>query len=176
MIAALDENRLIGAGSGIPWQLPRDSRHFRDYTEGKAMLLGRRTFEEMAGWFTTQRPLVMTRSADYAPAHLPAGFCAVGSVVAGIEQARATGEAELVISGGAQIYAQGLPFAEELILTEIHAAFEGSEYFPEFRLAEWDQIVRESFEADAENAHAMSFVTYRRRECATLGVGWDGLI
>lgn len=164
MMAAMDENRLIGSGTGIPWHLPRDSEHFREYTADKAMLLGRRTFEEMGGWFTTQFPIIVTHDIGYRTAEgSPAGYAVVTSVEAGIEHARRTGEPELVVAGGAQIYQLALPFADELVLTEVHGNFEGSAYFPEFAGVDWEEVGRDAFAADGENGHAMSFVTYRRR-------------
>ena len=164
MIAAMDEKRLIGSGAGIPWHLPRDARHFRAYTADKAMLLGRRTFEEMTGWFTKQqRPIVLTREESYSPPDPPPGFQVVGSVLEAIAHAEAAGERELVVSGGAQIYQLALPFADALVLTEVHGEFVGTAYFPDLAEANWREVARERFEADAENAHAMSLVTYRRR-------------
>ena len=163
MIAAMDENRLIGSGSGIPWHLPRDQRHFRAYTAGKALLLGRRTFEEMLGWFTDQRPIVLSRDTTYAPAKAPPGLGVAGSLAGACDLASAAGERELVVLGGAQIYKLALPIADELILTEVHAEFEGGAYFPSFGEEDWREVARERFEADADNAYAMSFVTYRRR-------------
>jgi len=164
MISAMDRNRLIGTGERIPWHLPKDSQHFRDYTADKAMLLGRKTFEEMEGWFTRkQRPIIITRDEGYSPPHHPKGFHVVSSVEAAIAHARSQGEPELVVSGGAQIYHLALPFAEELILTEVSGEFEGDAYFPEFDRAEWVGIASDHFAADRENSHAMNFVTYRRR-------------
>ena len=74
LISAMTPDRVIGTGKGIPWHMPRDIRHFRSSTAGKPMLLGRRTFEEMAGWFTSQTPIVMTRQERYeAPVGSPRG-------------------------------------------------------------------------------------------------------
>lgn len=160
IIAAIDENRLIGTGSGIPWHLPRDQRHFRESAAGKAMLLGRRTFEEMRGWFTDQFPLVLTGQRGYL---VPSGSCVVHSIADALEQARGRGEPELLVAGGAQIYGLALPFADRLILTEVHASFEGDAYFPRIAEADWEETSRVRFAADAENAHPMSFVGYRRR-------------
>jgi len=163
LIAALDQNRLLGAGGGIPWHLPRDQRHFREFSAGKALLLGRKTFEEMAGWFTTQRPLVLSRDRRFSPPDPPPGFCRVASVEEALETARGLGVGELVVCGGAQIYRLALPFADELVLTEVHAAFHGDAFFPEFSLEEWVEVARARFEPDALNAHAMSIARYRRR-------------
>lgn len=164
MIAALDEGRLIGTGSGLPWNLPRDRRHFREMASGKAMLLGRRTFEEMAGWFSDQRPIVLTRQANYRPpAGLPTGIIIASSIGAALDAARSRGESGLLVAGGGQIYGLALPFADELILTEVAADLAGEVYFPKFSLQDWEEISREHFEADADNRHAMNIVVYRRR-------------
>lgn len=164
MIAAMGDGQVIAARSGIPWHLPRDAEHFRTYTAGKAMLLGRVTFEEMAGWFTRrQRPMVLTRDAGYSPADPPEGFRAVGSVGEAVALAEAAGEGELVVAGGAQIYLLALPFADELVITEVHAGFAGDRYFPVIAAEDWEETARARVEADAENPHAMSFVSYRRR-------------
>ena len=68
LIAAIDQNRLLANEHRIPWHLPRDIAHFRNYTKEKWLLLGRRTFEEMRGWFRAgHTPLVLTRHPDYVP-------------------------------------------------------------------------------------------------------------
>lgn len=160
LIAAMDENRLIGLeGGGLPWAgLERDKQHFRDYTEGKAMLLGRQTFEEMSGWFGGgRRPIVVSRDRGYVA---EGGYPVVDSVVEGIELAEASGEAELVVSGGAAIYALAMPLADELNITIVHERFaaEGGAYFPGWQGLGFREVARQRFEADADKVHAMSFV------------------
>jgi dihydrofolate reductase len=128
------------------------------------MLLGRRTFEEMAGWFTDQRPIVLSRQPDYRPpGEFPPQTCVASTIGAALSEARARGESDLLVAGGAQIYGLALPFADELLLTEVHVALAGVAHFPNFSPEDWEEISREHFAPDAENRHPMSFVTYRRR-------------
>jgi len=159
--------RVIGTGSGIPWHLPRDSAHFRAYTAGKAMLLGRRTYEEMIGWFTTQTPIVLTRDSGQTLEGAPR---LVTSVEAAIEAARGLEMEELVVSGGAQIYAAALESADSLVLTLVDAEVEGVARFPEFKGSDdWHCRASEWHAADAENAHAMEIQWWERVsavECA----------
>lgn len=159
-IAAIARDRVIGTGDGgIPWHLPKDSRHFRSYTQGHHMLLGRRTFEEMDGWFTTQIPIVLTTREGYRP---DAGKVA-NSVADAIEIARAAGESELVVSGGASVYHAALPWIEELVLTFVDADISGGARFPEWESeGQWNELSRQAFPADDENAYPMTFVTLRR--------------
>ncbi len=160
MIAAMTPNRVIGTGhGGIPWHLPRDSQHFRDYTAGHHMILGRRTFEEMDGWFTTQTPLVVTRDRQYQRSSAKV----VHSIHAAIDHARAAGESEVIVSGGASIYAMALPLANRLVLTIIDATIEGTAQFPAYNSTEWKVTKQETFQADEENAYDMEILTFERR-------------
>ena len=163
LIAAHDSNRLIGSSAGLPWFLPRDQQYFRSYTAGKAMLLGRRTFEEMLGWFTDQRPIVVSRDSNYDPSRAPQNLKIAPSISKAIDFAQEASEPELVVSGGAQIYQQALPVADELLITEVHAIFSGDSFFPEYSQENWQEIFRQRFDADAQNPHALSFVHYQRR-------------
>lgn len=166
MIAALDRDRAIGtAQGGLPWRLPRDVSHFRAYTQGKHLLLGRRTYEEMTGWFTDHTPLVLTRRRDYVP---PVGRAA-HTVDEAVAEAFELGAPELVVCGGASVYLAALPYADELRLTWIDAASGGTARFPDHEADhDWETLESVRHEADAANAHAMTFVTLRRLRPSSL--------
>lgn len=150
----MTRHRVLGTGEGIPWHLPRDQQHFRQQTDGKVLLLGRRTFEEMDGWFTNQLPIVLTHQSDYKVAN---GLRA-DTLPSALALAEARGTHELMVCGGGQVYESALPIATHLILTIIEATIEGKVCFPRFRDdGRWHRTHHESFEADAENTHAMTF-------------------
>ncbi|MDF1752525.1 MAG: dihydrofolate reductase [Verrucomicrobiales bacterium] len=157
LIAAVSDNGVIGTGEGgIPWELPRDARHFREYTAGKWMLLGRKTYEEMEGWFRDQTPLVMTRQSDYS---LPQGY-AVSSVEEAIAEAEKHGAEELVVSGGAEIYRAALPFVTRMIITRIHNTLKGTKTFPEEDWERWTLVKDEEWPADEDNIYNMTLQIY----------------
>ncbi len=166
LIAAMDKNSLIGTGQGgLPWEgMPRDKKHFRDYTAGKALLIGRRTFEEMSGWFgKDHQPIIITRNPAYDPGE-------DGHVAGGVDQAMSlaaeSGRGELVVCGGAEIYRLALPFADRLILTLLHTTFQPSArgiFFPEWQGADFEEISREDFEGDALTPLSMTFLHLVRR-------------
>lgn len=166
MISAMDLDRIIGkAEGGIPWHLPRDVKRFREFTQGKFLLLGRRTYEEMIGWFTDQTPLVLTRQSDLTVES--------GWVVRDIEEAISTaaeqGANELAICGGAAIYAEALPYTDELFLTLIDTKIGDGARFPDYECdIEWEEVSRESFAADRENEFAMTFLQLRRKHPSSL--------
>lgn len=167
-IAVMDDNRLIGGRGGIPWKLPRDAQFFRDTTNGHHLLLGRRTYEEMIGWFDRHIPLVITRNEDYALHADDQGRApgvVVHSVEAAIERARKAGETELFIAGGGEVFADCLGVADRLLLTRVRHAFPAPPepvYFPEFPAAEWSLTHAHHHPADADNAFALRFEDWRR--------------
>ena len=166
LIAAMDQNRLIGTKrGGLPWSnIPRDKKHFRDYTLGKNLLIGRRTFEEMQGWFRREdRPIVMTRNPNYNPG----GRC---QVVNDLDEVFALsseqdGE-EIVVCGGAELYRLTLPVADRLILTLLNGDFpqqQGGVFFPDWKDEGFVEYRREEFEADSKAPFSMSFLYLTRR-------------
>ena len=163
LIAAMDENRLLADERGIPWHLPRDIAHFRDYAQGKWLLLGRRTFEEMQGWFRDGHyPLVLSARCGWDP-HIGRIVCSVPHALA---LAEAAGVEEIVCCGGAQTYAAALPFADKLVLTTVHTRYAPhghAAYFPPWQEHAWNAQTRTVHDHDAEHAHAFTIVTLTPR-------------
>lgn len=137
IIAALDHNQLLADAHGIPWKLPNDAAHFRSFTRGQWLLLGRRTFSEMRGWFDSgHTPLVLSSACGRNP---EIGR-AVISVPQALTMAEAAGAPEVFCCGGAQTYAAALPYATRMVLTIIEQTYpaeSGAVYFPKWNPAEW---------------------------------------
>ncbi len=158
LIAAVGANRAIGKDNQLLWQLPEDMAHFKRVTAGHAVLMGRKTWESLPPRFRPlpgRRNLVLTRQADY-PA---AGAELAASLPAALELL--SPDAVLFIIGGAEIYAQSLPLAERLILTEVEDSPEADAYFPEFGADQWQETGRERHVAAGGLGY--SFVTYQRK-------------
>lgn len=164
LIAALAEDRVIGSvGGGIPWEHPRDRAHFRARTAGRWLLLGRRTYEEMRGWFGERTPIVLSRNGRLALQH-PSHRLA-STVPEAISLARAGGTGELLVCGGASVYAESLPFADRLLLTRLDLRIDVTEpvRFPDFEAVRDWQLVHLERWPRTENAVAARFEIYRRR-------------
>lgn len=157
LIAAMDENRVIGLNNTLPWRLPADMRHFREVTMGKPVLMGRKTFESIGKALPGRRNIILTRDPDFQ-----ALGCEVAHTLEAALAAAADSE-ELMVLGGADLFAQLLPRASRLYLTEIHASFNGDAWFPAFNKQEWAEIERIRRAADEKNPCAYSFVTWERR-------------
>ena len=162
IVAALDESGLIGAGDRLPWRLRGDMRRFRRLTMGKPMLMGRRTFESIGRPLDGRTNIVLSRRAGYeAP-----GCRTATSFEAALAIARAVVGAapELMVIGGAEVYALALPIANRLHLTRVQGRFEGDVHFPPYDESEWIEEAREA--GDEADGPTYCFVTYRRRSAA----------
>lgn len=155
LIVAMDQNRLIGKDGGLPWRLPNDLQHFKRHTVGKTVLMGRRTWDDIKKPLPNRENWVLTRDAN---------FSAPGArIFAKLDDAlSAHTEGELMVIGGAQLYAQTLPLAHRLILTQVEAQVEGDTWFPEWDASRWREVSREAHPADERHAHAYSFITLER--------------
>jgi dihydrofolate reductase len=158
LIYARAANGVIGRDNQLPWHLPEDLAHFKRTTLGCPVIMGRKTWDSLPPKF---RPLpgrlniVVTRDP---------GFVADGASVAhSLEAARdlcpAGGTAWVI--GGAQIYAQALPLASEVVVTEIAQDFEGDAFAPMLG-GEWREVARD--EQVGASGLSFAFVTYRRAD------------
>lgn len=160
-IVAVAANNVIGKDNRLIWHLPADMKFFRDTTMGHCVITGRKNYESIPDKF---RPLsgrtniVVTRDKSYqAP-----GATVVHSVEEALAKAKAMGEPEAFIIGGADIFKQTLPLADTIYLTEVHHSFDGDVHFPVLDKKEWKEIKREERKADEKNAYDLSFVTLVR--------------
>ena len=158
LIAAVSEDGFISRGQGVPWDLPRDRVHFRAATAGNWLLLGRRTYEEMIGWFRDHTPLVLTRDAAFVP---PIGQ-AVLSVQQALDLAAKAGVEEIFVCGGSVAYDLAFPHADRLLVTQVGTNLGAGVAFPKIGTPPWRLVSSVEHPADAENAFPMSFADYRR--------------
>ena len=158
LIAAVSADGFISTGKGVPWDLPRDKEQFRRTTRGQWLLLGRRTYEEMTGWFEDRHPLVLTRDPSFIP---PVGET-VASVEEALQRAEANGATELFDCGGGGAFAAAMPSADRLLLTHVDSTLGGGVPFPPVDPAEWRMTSQQKFSADAANPRGMRFATYER--------------
>ncbi len=162
LIAAVSADGYISRGRGVPWDLPADREHFRACAAGKWLLLGRTTHREMLGWFTDHHPLVLSRD----PAFLPAVGRRVGSVAEARALAEAAGQDELLVCGGAQVYAAAMPEADRLILTRVDERLGGGLPFPAFDEADWPVRVRRRHAGDPQHLQAFEIRIHERARTA----------
>ena len=159
MIAAMAHDRVIGKDNQMPWHLPADLAHFKRVTLGKPVLMGRKTFESIGRPLPGRRNLVISRN----PGYQAEGIEVVGSVEAARALLASSAVEELMVIGGGHLYAEMLPSADSLYLTQIDLAVEGDTRFPAFDDGQWQRIDCESHPADEKNPHPYRFETWQRR-------------
>lgn len=159
LIAAVAQNGCIGVNNALPWHLPEDLAHFRDTTRGHAVIMGRKTWESLPPRFRPlpgRRNVVLTRQPNWRAE----GAEVAATLAQALEQLAGTPRAFVI--GGAEVYAQALPRADAMILTEIHQDVSGDAYFPAWDRTAFAEVARQRHTAAAPNAFEFSFVTYHR--------------
>lgn len=163
LIAAIAENGCIGVDNKLPWYLPEDLKYFKAVTSGKAIIMGRTTFDSLGRPLPNRSNIVITRNTHF---QAPEGVRVVYSLSEAIEVAEAVahiqGQDEVLVIGGAQIYGQALAQADRLYLTEVKKTVEGDAFFPEWDKSQWQEVGRQDHHYEP-SALDYSFVVYERR-------------
>jgi dihydrofolate reductase len=161
IIAALNENFVIGKNNDLPWHLPDDMKYFMQTTKGHPVIMGRKNYDSIPEKF---RPLpnrtniVVTRQKNFI-----APDCIVtNSLDEALDKASATGTDEIFIIGGAEIYREGMDKANKLYLTEIMGALEGDTFFPSYNRNQWKEVSRIHHLIDERHRFAFDFVVYEK--------------
>lgn len=132
LIVAHDMNRVIGKDNKMPWHIPNELAYFKEKTMGKAIVMGRNTFESIGRPLPGRLNIVITRNTSYNPE----GVTIVHSIEEAIEIARKHHE-EVMIIGGEQIFKEVLPYSDLIYVTLIQNEFEGDTFFPPYEDG-WD--------------------------------------
>ena len=160
LVVARADNGVIGRDGGLPWRIPADLQHFKRLTVGKPVVMGRKTFESIGKPLPGRHNIVLTRD----PLWRADGVTVVANLAEAVAAAgldpRLHGA--VMVIGGAQVYAEALPSATRVELTEVHAAPDGDTVLPPFDPVRWRETARETHPATGETP-GYSFVTLLRR-------------
>lgn len=153
LIVAMSANGGIGIENRLPWKLSDDLKKFRALTWGHHLILGRKTFESIGRPLEGRTMIIVTRQKDY----FVEGCLIAHSIEDALLLARARGESEVFVGGGAEIYSQVLPVSDRLYLTMVHTEVKADTFFPAFDQSRW--IEQESFfyPADKKNQYSFTF-------------------
>jgi dihydrofolate reductase len=160
LIAAVAENGVIGRDNALPWRIPEDMKWFKARTLGKPCIMGRKTWESFP-----KRPLpgrtniVVTRNAAYRAD----GAVVVPSLAAALDIAAGEEPDEIMVLGGAEIYAQALPLTDRIYLTRVHVSVPGDATFPELDRSDWNETLVGDHPSSAERPIGYSFLILDRK-------------
>mgnify|MGYP000088055940 CR=1 FL=1 len=154
LIAAIDENRVLGKDNKLIWHLTEDLKRFKRLTTNHAIIMGRRTFESLPKALPKRHNIVVTRNRNYSKE----GVTVCHRLVEAI--ACASDDEQPFIIGGGQIYEQAIKLASVIELTKIHDQFEGDVFFPEIDNEEWTIINEQRMKHPKFD---YSFITYIKK-------------
>jgi dihydrofolate reductase len=148
VIAAMSENAVIGDNGKLPWSIPEELRFFKKTTMGGTLVMGRKTFESIGRPLPGRKTIVVTRSLDWE---------SPGVIVANrLETAlELSGNGNVFIAGGGEVYSQALLFANNLLISVIKGDFKGDTYFPSIDPTVWHKSYTISYQE-------FKVVSYRR--------------
>jgi dihydrofolate reductase len=162
LIVAIAENGVIGRGNGLPWRVKSDLQHFRALTMGKPVIMGRKTFLSIGKPLPGRTSIVVSRDRDFALPGVVVAPSLEAAFTAAHGDALRRGVDEIIVAGGAEIYAQAMAAAARLAVTEVHKSVEGDARFPAIDRNAWQEIARSEQQPGAEDEAAFAFVTYGR--------------
>lgn len=158
MVVAMADNGAIGKDNRLLWEMPTDMQRFRDLTRAKALIMGKNTYESIGRPLPGRHMIVLAEKGYKAE-----GVTVVHSIEEALKAAQGDGE-EIMIGGGANVYAQFLPRADRIYLTIVHGQFKADTYFPQWNKDEWQEVEKEEHAADAKNPYSYTFFTLERKK------------
>lgn len=144
MVAAVAENGVIGADADIPWKISEDFQHFKATTLGHVLVLGRTTHEGIGRPLPGRTTIVLTRDPSYSADGVEVAHSITDALeLADRILADQPADRQVMIGGGAAVYAAAMPYADEQVISEIPMSPEGDTHYPEFSGKRWHEVRRE---------------------------------
>ena len=152
-LVALSNNFVIGVNNDLPWKLKKDLQHFSAYTQNKAIVMGRKTYESIGRPLPNRKNIVISSSLESQE-----GLEVVPNLNQAIEVAsqwnkdNSAGE-EIVLIGGGYVFEESKNIVNKLVLTRVDCEINGDIFYPQIDLSDWKEISQESFKRDSENEY-----------------------
>lgn len=159
MVVAASTNNVIGKNNQLVWNLPNDTRFFKNITWGFPVIMGRKTFEALGKPLAGRTNIVITRQSNWTAE----GTTTAKDLEDAVAKAAATNAKQLFVIGGGEIYKQSMPIADTIYITRVHTTVEGDAHFPVIEAHEWQLESNEDFPADEKHAFAYSFQVWKKR-------------
>ncbi len=166
LIAAIGDNGVIGQGGGLPWRLSSDMRHFREFTMGKPVVMGRKTWDSIGKPLKGRTNIVVSRDPRFAAK----GVVAATSIEAALTVAR--GDAlrrsadAIAVIGGSDVFAATMSRADRLVISRVHLAPKGDSKFPDIDPSVWRETSRSEHPAGPGDDASYALVVYQRAAAA----------
>ena len=159
-LVALSNNYVIGVNNDLPWKLKKDLQHFSAYTQNKAIVMGRKTFESIGRPLPNRKNIVISSTLSSTNE-----IQIVNSLEQAISEATDWNKEnnlveEVVLIGGGYIFKESINLVNKLVLTWVNCDIDGDVFYPRLDFTEWSMISSESFKKDRENEYDFLVKTY----------------
>lgn len=157
-IVAAAENGVIGVNNALPWNIPEDTKFFKDKTKGHIIIMGRKTYDSMGKALPNRLNIVITRQKDLKLSDA----VVVPTIKDAVEYAQSQQDhwpEEIFIIGGGEIYRESLPMVDLVYLTRIHQEVPGDAKYPELPPGQFSEIERR----ERPGTPNYTFFVYRRK-------------
>ena len=161
MIAAHDLLKNIGIENRLPWHLPEDLKHFKDYTTGKIIVMGSNTFLSLGKALPNRRNIVISKRLNHESNYNTDGIEFFSSIEGMLDML--ADEEEIIVIGGASIYKQFLDKTNELTITEVIGEYEGDTVFPEYENLFYLDKDRSLLNLESKNGTKYNIKYYTRK-------------
>ncbi len=161
ILAGIGMNNELGKENALLWHLPLDMKHFRDLTRDHAVIMGRKTFDSIGKPLPSRQNIVITRDTAYTAE----GVTLAHSFDEALEKVDRDKYPGTVFNiGGAQIYTEGMNYADTLYVTHVHKEFSDADtFFPKIDQTIWEKIAEEKHIKDEQHVYDYDFVIYKKR-------------
>lgn len=159
LIAAVDRNLGIGKDNRLPWHLAEDLKRFKSLTMGHHLIMGRRTFESIGRPLPGRVSIILSRRPEYTLE----GVLMARSLADALRIARESGETEVFILGGGDVFAQAMPLASRIYLTRVDVEVDVDTYFPPVNSEDWDERFVSRHPADQKNEYPHAFYILEKK-------------
>lgn len=163
-VLAVSENDVLGSDNDLPWRLSNDLKKFKENTQGKPMIMGRKTFESLPGILPGRTHIVLTRDKNYQPEGVLIAHSVEEAVDLATQDALIKGADEIAIVGGGEIYRLFLPQIQRFHLTRVHTDIDGDTFFFPLPETEWVVNFSEFHEKSEKNQYDHTFFIMDRRK------------
>lgn len=163
LIVAKSRNGVIGVNGDLPWRLSSDLKFFKATTMGKPVMMGRVTWESLPFPLPGRPNLMLTRNSEYKAPKAEVFTDVHAMIGRGYELAGSTGTDEIMLIGGAKLYASLMKYCDRMYITEVDAMIEGDAHFPAIRADEWNLISETAHPQGEKDDFPFTVRLYERR-------------
>lgn len=159
IIVAIANNGAIGKDNKLIWHLPDDLKRFKEITNGKTIIMGRKTFESLGRVLPNRKHIILTRNEEFKYDNERV------QVITNIRELEEyiNSEEENFVIGGASIYKMLMTYTKKMYITKIYEEFEEADtFFPNINESEWNIKERKLGITNDKNPYKYEYITYVR--------------